>query len=488
MLVCEGANMPCMPGAVECFLQNKLLYGPGKAANAGGVATSGLEMSQNAMRITWPREEVDTRLKNIMIAIHDNCFTTAEQYGEPGNYVAGATANAGLTATGTEGATLGIALTASGNTGSSSSNSGLEVGSAGLTLLKGCDDNQILKYTDASGWACAADGTGGTVNSFATISAPAGTSPVADSSTDTLALSVTGTNLTLTGSESADSLTFDVVESVLAGDGLTVSSDALAVNVGSGTQIVSDAVALGPLTANWDQTGAFDLLLHNAAAEIQILESDGDTFYGTLDVGNLAGAATYTFSGATGTVLTSANAATELSAWDQTASDDLTTANYTTTLNDVYVNVDESPAGAGDISGTFTAGLTIDADSVVLGTDTTGNYVAGATANYGLTLTGTEGGTLGITLTSSGNTGSSSSNSGLEVGSAGLTLLKGCDDNQILKYTDAGGWACAADGTGGTVNSFATISAPAGTSPVADSSTDTLALSVTGTTLTITGS
>jgi glutamate dehydrogenase (NADP+) len=90
MLVCEGANMPCMPGAVECFLQNKLLYGPGKAANAGGVATSGLEMSQNAMRITWPREEVDTRLQSIMTDIHDNCFTTAEQYGEPGNYVAGA--------------------------------------------------------------------------------------------------------------------------------------------------------------------------------------------------------------------------------------------------------------------------------------------------------------------------------------------------------------------------------------------------------------
>lgn len=88
-------------------------------------------------------------------------------------------------------------------------------------------------------------------------------------------------------------------------------------------------------------------------------------------------------------------------------------------------------------------------DTVALTTDTSGNYVAGATANEGLTLTGTEGGTLGIQLTASGTTGSSTSNSGLEVGSAGLTLLKGCTDNYILKYTDAGGWACAVDGGGG---------------------------------------
>ncbi len=89
-LVCEGANMPCSPEAIELFMENKILYGPGKAANAGGVATSGLEMSQNSLRMTWSREEVDQRLKNIMATIHDECFTTAEDYGEPGNYIAGA--------------------------------------------------------------------------------------------------------------------------------------------------------------------------------------------------------------------------------------------------------------------------------------------------------------------------------------------------------------------------------------------------------------
>jgi glutamate dehydrogenase (NADP+) len=89
-LVSEGANMPCTPEAVEVFLENKVLYGPGKAANAGGVATSGLEMSQNAMRMSWTREEVDERLNAIMISIHDACFRTAEEYGEHGNYVMGA--------------------------------------------------------------------------------------------------------------------------------------------------------------------------------------------------------------------------------------------------------------------------------------------------------------------------------------------------------------------------------------------------------------
>ena len=95
---------------------------------------------------------------------------------------------------------------------------------------------------------------------------------------------------------------------------------------------------------------------------------------------------------------------------------------------------------------TNATGLT---DLITLGTDTVGTYVAGATSNEGLTLTGSEGGTLGIALTTSGTTGSTSSNSGLEVGSAGLTMLKGCADNEILKYTDAGGWACSADSAGG---------------------------------------
>ena len=89
-LVAEGANMPSTPEAVEQFLAQKILYGPGKAANAGGVATSGLEMSQNSLRLSWTREEVDERLHNIMIAVHKQSYDAAEEYGQPGNLVMGA--------------------------------------------------------------------------------------------------------------------------------------------------------------------------------------------------------------------------------------------------------------------------------------------------------------------------------------------------------------------------------------------------------------
>lgn len=89
-LVCEGANMPSTPGAAQVFLDNGVLYGPSKAANAGGVAVSGLEMAQNSMRLSWPREEVDNRLKQIMKSIHCTCIDAAEEYGMPANYMAGA--------------------------------------------------------------------------------------------------------------------------------------------------------------------------------------------------------------------------------------------------------------------------------------------------------------------------------------------------------------------------------------------------------------
>lgn len=89
-LVVEGANMPTEPDGVEAFLRAGILYGPAKAANAGGVAVSGLEMSQDSARVTWRREEVDHRLKEIMKAVHKRCRDTAEEYGTPGNYVNGA--------------------------------------------------------------------------------------------------------------------------------------------------------------------------------------------------------------------------------------------------------------------------------------------------------------------------------------------------------------------------------------------------------------
>jgi glutamate dehydrogenase (NADP+) len=89
-LVAEGANMPSTLEAIDIFLDKKVLYAPGKAANAGGVAVSGLEMAQNSMRLSWPREEVDSRLKMIMRNIHKTCLDAANAYGMPGNYEAGA--------------------------------------------------------------------------------------------------------------------------------------------------------------------------------------------------------------------------------------------------------------------------------------------------------------------------------------------------------------------------------------------------------------
>jgi glutamate dehydrogenase (NADP+) len=86
----EGANMPCTPEAVRLFEQGNVLFGPGKATNAGGVTTSALEMQQNASRDSWSFEQTEERLAEIMTDIHDRCAGTAEEYGLPGNYVAGA--------------------------------------------------------------------------------------------------------------------------------------------------------------------------------------------------------------------------------------------------------------------------------------------------------------------------------------------------------------------------------------------------------------
>ncbi|MFH0944177.1 MAG: glutamate dehydrogenase, partial [Planctomycetota bacterium] len=89
-VVSEGANMPTTPEGIAVYLEKGILYGPGKAANAGGVAVSGLEMAQNSMRYNWTREEVDGRLQKIMKQIHSDCLRAAEEYGHKGNYVIGA--------------------------------------------------------------------------------------------------------------------------------------------------------------------------------------------------------------------------------------------------------------------------------------------------------------------------------------------------------------------------------------------------------------
>ena len=88
--VSEGANMPSTPEAINTYLANGILYGPAKAANAGGVATSGLEMTQNSERLPWTFEEVDAKLHNIMISIFKACDSAAKEYGMEGNYMAGA--------------------------------------------------------------------------------------------------------------------------------------------------------------------------------------------------------------------------------------------------------------------------------------------------------------------------------------------------------------------------------------------------------------
>jgi len=89
-LVSEGANMPAAPEAMKLFLERKILYGPGKAANAGGVAVAALELAQNSMRLPWTRQEVDQRLRVIIKNIHETCRDAAEQFKTPGNYVNGA--------------------------------------------------------------------------------------------------------------------------------------------------------------------------------------------------------------------------------------------------------------------------------------------------------------------------------------------------------------------------------------------------------------
>ncbi len=89
-LVCEGANMPCTLGAVKQFQDAGVLYSPGKASNAGGVGVSGLEMTQNSIRLSWPAKKVDEELHNIMVHIHNSCVEAAKEYGMPGNYLAGA--------------------------------------------------------------------------------------------------------------------------------------------------------------------------------------------------------------------------------------------------------------------------------------------------------------------------------------------------------------------------------------------------------------
>ncbi len=249
-----------------------------------------------------------------------------------------------------------------------------------------------------------------------TVTAAAGTLSGA-----TLNSSVTGSSLTtvgtLTGGATGTGFTLNFGTSTLSGNigtgnisGIDVSDD-INLTAGDGTILTGDDVAVDLKTVGENGVGSTASVsgLEFESGQLTLLQGCADN---------------------------------EILKWDETDDD------WNCESDNAGGGLADADYGDITVSVSGTA-LTIDADAVALGTDTTGDYVSGATSNAGLTMTGTEGGTLGIALTSSGTTGSTSSNSGLEVGSAGLTLLKGCTDNYILKYTDAGGWACSTDATGG---------------------------------------
>ncbi|MGB4966083.1 MAG: hypothetical protein WBO77_03175, partial [Microgenomates group bacterium] len=420
---------------------------------------------------------------------------------------------------------LTVALTSSGTTGSTSSNSGLEVGSAGLTLLKGCTDGELLKYTDASGWACAADtDTDTNTSGFTDFGSIVALTTTADNlgvgtSSPTNKLSVLGT-ADISGNLGVGTTTpaykLDVVGSANLSTGSTYKINGTDVLTGSGLGVGVTASSLTSLGTLGNLTVAGTSALNGGIT----FDSSTDTISaftagGTIDLAtnlitNIGNAGTdfiagggLTLAGAfTANSTTALNGATTLG---DAAADTVTSnagvwsfTNATTvdladnargalnfeggllaldTLNsrigigtttptqklDVVGNVNVSSGSTYKIAGTdvlsgSTLGSGVTASSLTsvgtltnLGVGNSGSFGGGILVG-GETLTDFTGngvtlssGALTVNLTSSGTTGSTSSNSGLEVGSAGLTLLKGCTDGELLKYTDASGWACATD-------------------------------------------
>jgi DNA-binding transcriptional MerR regulator len=341
-------------------------------------------------------------------------LTTPQSAGENTQYTLNIGAGSGITANADD---IAVDVTTTGTVvGNTSSNSGLYASSDGLRLLGGCSDTQVLKWNSSTSvWECATD-QGSSQNTFLIMDADAGTNPQADSSSDTLTL-VGGSGIDTTGDSGSDTLTWN----------------------------------LGDLTSSWTQGGAFDIVLNNAGSHLSIRENGGGADLATFDVASLTGNKTYTFSGDSGIVFT-----------DQ---------NYSSTLDSIYVNVGESPA-AGDITGSFSGGLLVGANTVALETDTTGSFVEDITAGGGLTGTATGessnptlavGAGSGITVNADDiavnlisvvdSAGLSSSASGLEFGGtsgAQIGLIRGCSDGQVLKWADGTGeWGCGADSGAG---------------------------------------
>ncbi|MEI9966630.1 MAG: hypothetical protein WDN67_03260 [Candidatus Moraniibacteriota bacterium] len=471
-----------------------------------------------------------------------------------GNYVASIASGNGISgSSASEGGTPTIAidlLDSADGTGSTSSNSGLEFqgsGSNELTVLQGCANNEVLSWNDSTNvWQCASvSGVGGVTgsstngyvaywNGTSTLSGEAqlsvsrggtgiGSYTIGDilyaSGTTTLAAladvatgnvllsggvgvapawgkvnlatAVSGTLPVANGGTGATSLndlitlgthtTGNYVASITNGNGISGSS---------ASEGGTPTIALGVLTSDWNQTGAFDIVLNNASSELRILESAGATFYGTLDVADLSADRTYTFPNVGGTVALIDGGQTFTSAtWQGTAVAVAYGGTGATTLtpNGVLYGNGTSPVqvtsagtsgqllvanGSGvptfvslssDATLSNTGALTIAANSVALTTDTTGNYVQSLASGNGITggAAGSEGATLTLSidlLDSDDGTGLTSSNSGLEFAGTGnneLTLLQGCANNDVLAYnTTTEEWSCASvSGVGGATAS-----------------------------------
>ncbi len=423
---------------------------------------------------------------------------------------------------------LTVNLTASGTTGSTSSNSGLEVGSGGLTLLKGCSDNELLKYTDASGWACAVDidTTGANVSGFTDFGSIVALTTTADNlgvgtSSPTNKLSVVG-NADISGNLGIGTTTpaykLDVAGNTNLSSGSTYKINGTDVISASGLGVgvtASSLTSLGTL-GNVTVTGTSALnggITFDSATDIISAFTAGGTINMATNIITDIGDAGTDFIAGGGLTLAGAFTANSTAVLNgavtlgDVAADTVTAnAGVWSFANATTVNLADSARGALNFEGGLLALDTLNS-RIGIGTTTptttldvvgTGKFSGLLTASSGLSINSetvtdfsgsgivVTGNALTVNLTSSGTTGSTSSNSGLEVGSAGLTLLKGCADGEILEYTDAGGWACAVDSDTGNISGFTDFGSIVALTTTADNlgvgtSSPTNKLSVVGT-------
>lgn len=355
----------------------------------------------------------------------------------------------------------GVGLTGGGDDGSVSlavlvnaTGSGLEVSTSGVSLGRSCISGEILKW-NGSGWNCATDSGGG--NSFETISTPLGSSPVADSTTDTLLLS-SDAALTITGNSASDALAFALDVDTAGATGTTSANSGLEVS-GSGLRMLGGCASGQILKWNgsvWNC--AADSIGSSAGGSIDVRETDGTPL--------VSPAAILEF----GPVSSSSN---EFVITDQGGG--VARVGIGTQVG--MLNQAETVASLW----TFSGGLAC-SDCISLGSETTGDYLASLSSGSGLVVTGigeSAAATINLDVAVDGVTSGFSSASGLEVdttGDTGLRLLGGCSTNQILKWNGTV-WICSADNSGGgSQNLFLEVAGDTGGSAIADSTTDILSL------------